>query len=47
MSLDPCLVNYEGYIGELAHLQHLKHVFVKVGLRHLHADVKHPDVVKG
>ena len=47
MSLDPRLVDYEGNIGEFAHLEHLQHVFVEVGLRHLNADVKHPDVVEG
>ena len=46
MSFDSRFVDYKGDVGELALLQHLQHVSMQVGLRDLHTDVQHPDVIE-
>ena len=47
MSFDSRFVDYKGDVGELALLQHLQHVSMQVGLRHLHTDIQHPNVIEG
>ena len=46
VSFDPRFVNDECYIGKVTRFKKLKHVFMEVGLRNLHSNVEHPDVVE-
>ena len=39
MAFDARFINHECYIGEVARLEKVEHVFVQVGLWDLHSDV--------
>ena len=47
MTFDSCFVYDEGHIRKISRVEQGHHVSVQVRLRHLHSNVKHPDVVEG
>lgn len=47
MTFDSRLTNDEGDVGKFSCVQQRQHVAMEVGLRDLHTNVEHPDVIEG